>query len=129
MQKMKSVFLIGVVASMLFIGCSKNEPIIPIPEPPAVVIKDGLNYSPEAPDADKELTITFKAASSSALYGYAGNVYIHTGVIAEGTWIYVPAAWDQNLDKCKMTKISDNTWSITLSPSIRQWFASGETSV
>lgn len=129
MQKIKSLFLIGIVASALFAACSKSEPIIPIPEPPAVVIKDGLNYSSEAPDADKELTITFKAASSSELYGYAGNVYIHTGVIAEGTWMYVPAAWDQNLDKCKMTKVADNTWSVTLSPSIRQWFASGETSV
>ncbi|MFY9514899.1 MAG: alpha-amylase family glycosyl hydrolase, partial [Dysgonamonadaceae bacterium] len=56
-------------------------------------------------------------------------VYIHTGVVSEGQWLYVPAAWEQNLEKCKMTVIGPNTWSITLSPSIREWFGSGETPV
>lgn len=128
MQKNMRLFLLVLLASTLFSSCSADEPVIPIPERP-VVIKEGLNYSPTAPDADQALTITFKAAPSSALYGYTGQVYIHTGVIADGTWMYVPAAWDQNLERCKMTKVTDNTWSITFSPSIRQWFASGETSV
>lgn len=93
------------------------------------VSTEGLSYFPEAPDADKELKIVFKAAKSSALYGYTGDVYIHTGVISEGAWMYVPADWDQNLPKCKMNKDADNVWSITLSPSIRQWFGSGTTAI
>lgn len=119
-------WLIGFL--ILTASCGKDsEPVI---EPP-VEIKEGLNYSPEAPDADKELTITFKAASSSQLYGYAGDVYIHAGIVSEGTWLYVPSAWDQNLAKCKMTPVTDspNTWSIKLSPSVREWFGSGETPV
>lgn len=99
------------------------------PDDPSEGIQDGLNYSSESPDADQELTITFKAAKSSPLYGYKGEVYIHTGVIADGTWMFVPAAWDENISKCKMSKVEDNVWSITLAPSIRQWYNSGETSI
>jgi len=88
-------------------------------------IHDGLNYYPTSPNADQTLKITFKASSTSPLYGYSGDVYIHTGIVADGTWQYVPASWTTNLTKCKMTKESDNIWSITLSPSIRTWFSSG----
>ena len=92
-------------------------------------IYDGLNYSPSAPNADQPLKITFKAPSSSALYGYTGEVYIHIGVVSDGTWMYVPADWSTNLAKCKMTKEDTNIWSITLSSSIRSWFGSGTTPV
>ncbi len=92
-------------------------------------VADGLTYSPEAPDADSPLTITFKASSSSELNGYTGDVYAHIGVVSEGTWMYVPADWGVNTAKCKMTSAGNNVWSITLSPSIRQWFASGETAI
>lgn len=127
MKKITAALILLLLFSSTFISCSKNEDG-PIVTPP-VEIKDGLNYSSEAPNADAELTITFKAASSSALYNYAGDVYIHTGIIADGTWKYVPADWNTNIAKCKMTKLKDNIWNITLSPSIRQWYGSGETSI
>ena len=91
-------------------------------EPP-VVIKEGLNYSPTAPDADQELTITFKAGSTSALYNYVGDVYVHMGVIVDGSWKYVPAEWTEKyLKKCKMTKTADNVWRSSCLPTVRQWF-------
>lgn len=125
------ILLLSVGALSLF-ACS-SDPEIPMPEPPSpgATLKDGLNYSVESPDADQPLTITFKAATGSELNGYTGDVYIHTGVVVEGVWKYVPAEWTQNLDKCKMTPSTEtkNVWSITLSPSVRQWFASGETPV
>ena len=99
------------------------------PKPPQTEIKEGFNLTPIAPDADKELTVVFKAPKSSALYGYTGDVYAHTGVVTEGTWMYVPAAWDQNIAKCKMTKVEDNVWSIKYTPTVRQWFNSGETAI
>ncbi|WP_299234716.1 alpha-amylase family glycosyl hydrolase [uncultured Bacteroides sp.] len=92
-------------------------------------LKEGLTWSPENPDADSELTINFKAPVKSKLYGYMGDVYIHTGVITQGVWAFVPAEWNENIAKCKMTKKDDNCWSISLSPSIREWFASGETAI
>ncbi|MDR0962359.1 MAG: alpha-amylase [Mediterranea sp.] len=126
------LYLLGI---LFLAACSKNNAPLPEPEPepepqpPVVELKEGLNYSPETPDADAPLTITFKAAASSALYGYTGDVYIHTGVVSESTWLYIPADWNQNIAKCKMTRTDTDVWSITLSPSIRGWFASGETPV
>ena len=94
------------------------------------VAPDGLSWSPEKPDADQPITITFKATSKSGLYAYAGDVYVHIGIVSEGEWQYVPADWNKNIDKCKMTKAEEaNVWTLTLSPSIRQWFDSGETPV
>ena len=94
------------------------------------VAPEGLSYTPEKTDADQPLTLTFKANSKSALYGYTGEVYVHIGVVSDGDWQHVPAEWNQNIAKCKMNKTEENnTWSITLSPTIRQWFNSGETPV
>jgi 1,4-alpha-glucan branching enzyme len=112
---------------LLFLGaCSENREILmpppPDPQPPIEgVIKDGLSFSPEILEANKEATIVFKALKTSPLYNYTGEVYAHIGVV-EGEWLYVPADWNENIDKCKMKKEADNTWSITLSPSIREWF-------
>ena len=123
----------------LFVISCGEDPIVPPdvkpdpkpdPEVP-VTIGEGLTWTPATVDADKALTIWFKAPSSSKLNNYTGEVYVHIGVVSEGTWMYVPAAWDENIAKCKMTKVvaETNTWSITLSPTIRQWFGSGETPV
>jgi 1,4-alpha-glucan branching enzyme len=124
---MKNFYKILVLFLLILISCSKddNPPI----EPPETEIKDGINLIPTNPEADKELTIIFKAPKTSALYAEKGDVYIHAGVVSEGEWMHVPAAWDQNLEKCKMAVIEPNVWKITFSPSIRQWFNSGETPV
>lgn len=130
-----SVFQLSCVCVLLMglAACSDDNPVTPEPEPEPepepVEVPEGLSWIPEEPNADQELTIYFKAAASSALKGYTGEVYIHTGVVSEGTWLYVQAEWDENLDKCRMERIEDNTWSIKLQPSVRQWFGSGETSV
>lgn len=135
----KSLILLLLI---FFVACG-SEPEIIIPEKPDVddndnngnngddkpTYKVGFNLSPEKADADEKLTITFKAGTSSKLYGYSGDVYIHTGVVSEGVWQYFPADWNENISKCKMTKMEDNVWSIELGPSIRSWFDSGETPV
>ncbi|MEA5128218.1 MAG: alpha-amylase family glycosyl hydrolase [Proteiniphilum sp.] len=115
---------------LLTFSCGDDPAVTPEPEPPAS-IKAGLSWSLEEADADKELTIWFKAASGSPLYNYTGDVYIHTGVISEGEWQFVPAEWNENLSKCKMTKVEgeQSTWTIKLTPSIRQWYGSGKTAV
>jgi len=120
------------------LSCGEDPVVTPEPQPEPepepeqpVTIKEGISWDLMSPDADKELTIWFKAASSSKLYNYTGEVYAHIGVVSEGTWKYVPAEWDENIAKCRMSKVTDetNTWSIKLSPSIREWFASGDTPV
>jgi len=122
MKKLSSYFLVFILL-FIFISC-KEENIIP----PATIV-DGINFVPAAPDADGELTIIFKASSTSALYGHTGDVYVHIGVVTEGTWYFVPADWGQNIEKCKMTADGENVWKLKLSPTIRQWFVSGETAV
>ena len=90
----------------------------------------GLSFSPEEPDADQPLVITFKADNKSKLYGYKDDVYVHIGIIDEGEWMFVPADWNQNIEKCKMTVDKEGQqWSITLQPNIREWFNSGENPV
>lgn len=112
------------------LSCSSDPDIPPPPpKPTEPELKDGFNVNSETSDADKELTIVFKAAKSSPLYEYTGDVYVHTGVISEGAWMFVPAEWDKNIAKCKMTKVKDNVWSIKYSPTVRQWFGAGETAI
>ncbi|MDR0332058.1 MAG: alpha-amylase [Dysgonamonadaceae bacterium] len=114
---------------LILISCGKDPIIPPKPPEPPTEIPVGFSYNLETPDADKALTITFRAASTSELFNYTGEAYIHTGVIAEGVWLYVPADWDENIDKCRMTRIEPNIWRIELKPTIREWFGSGTTPV
>ena len=131
---------------LLFVLSCGDEPIEtpkPKPEPkpgteqggsdteePAA-LADWFSWEPAQPDADKELTIRFKAPKGSGLDGYSGTVYAHIGVVSEGVWKYVPAEWNENILKCAMNKIEGEqyAWGLTLSPSIREWFLSGETPI
>ena len=138
--KTVSTALTMLLISILFFSCG-DDPVVPPdkpdpqPEEPdteePAPLKDWFSWEPINPDADKELTIYFKAPSTSGLYKYTGDVYVHIGVISEGQWQDVPAEWNQNIPKCKMTPVKgeDYAWSITLSPSIREWFGSGEKAV
>ncbi|KAA6346865.1 alpha-amylase [termite gut metagenome] len=95
---------------------------MPDPRPPVEEIKDGLSFSPETFEANEEATIVFNASKTSALYNCTDEVYAYIGVVEGADWMFVPADWNENIAKCKMKKEADNTWSITLSPSIRNWF-------
>lgn len=119
---MKKNIILQLILCLIISSCTENNSDVKSED-----YIEGLTWLPENSDADSELTINFKAPIKSKLYGYTGDVYIHIGVITEGTWAFVPAEWNENISKCKMTKKDDNCWSISLSPSIREWFASGET--
>ena len=127
MKSTKHLFLLLLITALF--SCGK-DPVVAPPEPEKpTVIKDGISYSLETIDADKELTITFKATAASPLFNYTGDVYLYAGVISEGQWMYQPASWTDNNAKYKMTKVETNVWNIKLSPTVRQWFNSGTTAV
>ena len=81
----------------------------------------GFFTDPGMPDADKSCTIYYKAVDGDALYGHTGDVYVHTW-LRNGTSDSHGASWGTNTDKYKMTSLGDNTWSLTMEPSIREWF-------
>ena len=89
----------------------------------------GLTSFPEKPDADEAVTFYYKAEPGSELYG-AGDLYFYTGVWYDySDWRCVQADWGVNTDKCRMEKISDNIWKLTMSPTIREWYGSGSMAV
>lgn len=91
-----------------------------------IEVPDGISCSPEDANADKPATIYFKATSDSPLYGHTADVYAHIGIVDGDTWHCVPADWAVNIDKCKMASVDENTWALKLTPTIREWFDSGE---
>lgn len=132
MKKSRTVLTLLLISISLF-SCGEDPVIVPDkpkpeepkPEEPAM-LNDWYSWQPEKPDADEELTIFFKAPSSSELYNYTGEVYVHIGIVNEGVWQNVPADWDENISKCKMSPVEgeSNAWSIKLIPTIREWFES-----
>ena len=83
---------------------------------------------PEIPVDNQAVIITFDASQGSkGLIGYTGDVYAHTGVITSestgGTdWKYVKAGWSENKPECKLTSLGNNKFSLTISPSIRDYY-------
>lgn len=93
-------------------------------------LKVGLTTVPEHPDADAPVTFYYKADPSSELYNSGSDLYFYTGVwYDQSDWRHVQADWGVNTDKCKMEKLADNVWSLTMEPSIREWYGSGTTAV
>lgn len=90
----------------------------------------GLSWSPEKADADQALDIIYKETDSqAALYGCTDDIYVHIGTGTEDPWEHCITTWGKNDAKFKMTKVADNTWSLSLKPTIREWFNSGTLSL
>ncbi|MFA5326471.1 MAG: alpha-amylase family glycosyl hydrolase [Prolixibacteraceae bacterium] len=85
--------------------------------------------NPSIPTDNQAVTITFDATQGNkGLMGYTGDdVYAHTAVITDlsstGTnWRYKKADWKVNLPECKLTRTGTDTYELTMSPSIREWY-------
>lgn len=112
------------------------EPTDPVEPEKGEVSPDpssGISVDPSYPDADKPCVINFTPTASSPLASYKGDLYAHLGIIAaeddRSDWSFVPFEWGVNDDRCKFTKIADNSWELAISPSIREFFGSGETPI
>lgn len=97
-MKIQVIYLLLFSCVFWGLSCSDTESVA---QTAPVDVPEGLSFSSERPDADQPLTITFKAAKSSDLYGYKGDVYLHIGIVNEEAWLFVPAEWNENIDKCK----------------------------
>lgn len=74
------------------------------------------------------VVVTFDASKGTGgLKDFTGDIYAHTGVITsqssgDGDWKYVVADWGVNLPKAKLTRLSANSYTLTISPSVRQFY-------
>ena len=86
-----------------------------------------VTSDPAIPTDSKAVTITFYADKGNAgLKDYTGDVYAHTGVITDKStgssdWQYDPT-WGDNDAKYKMTRTADNTYTLDITPSIREYY-------
>jgi len=88
-----------------------------------------VTTEPVFPVASGPVVVTFNADKGDmGLKDYTGDdVYAHTGVITDQStgrsdWKYVIATWTTNIPKAKLTKVSANVYTLTISPSIREFY-------
>ena len=89
----------------------------------------GFFTDPAVPDADQPCTVFYRPAATDDFYGYTEDLYAHIW-LKDINGIDVPGCgttWGDNDPKYKFTNVGTNLWSLTLSPTIREWFGSGET--
>ena len=102
---------------LLFVTCSI-----------AIIDAQVITCNPAFPTASDEVVITFYADQGNmGLKDYTGDVYAHTGVITDKStsgsdWKYVIAPWSTNLPQAKMNRTSPNVYTLTISPSIKDFY-------
>jgi 1,4-alpha-glucan branching enzyme len=95
---------------------------------PFIGISQIISSEPALPNAEKALKIFYDATLGTAgLEDYTGDVYTHTGVLTSkssgGTdWRYVKTEWCENTPETKLTRVSENLYSLEISPSIREYY-------
>ncbi|MDA3821004.1 MAG: alpha-amylase family glycosyl hydrolase, partial [Bacteroidales bacterium] len=94
-----------------------------------------ITTEPALPLANTSVTIFYDATLGTAgLKDYTGDVYAHTGLITEKStgdtdWKYVKTDWGENTAATKLTRVSQNLYSLEFSPSIRDYYGVPETEV
>ena len=88
-----------------------------------------LAWTPEQPDADSPLVITYKPVPDSDLYDYNGDLYAYIGVVDGDFWRFTPADYNTNAEKARLNHVGDNTWTLELTPTVREWFEAGNSEV
>ncbi len=94
-----------------------------------------VTTDPPLPIVTESVTLFFDASKGTGgLKNYSGDVYAHIGVITSSStsssdWKYVKSNWGQNTADTKMTRVSANLYSLTLGPSIRQYFGAPESEI
>jgi 1,4-alpha-glucan branching enzyme len=86
-----------------------------------------VTSQPPFPLADGPVTIYFNAAmGNGGLVNYAGDIYIHTGVITTESvnstdWKYVKTEWGENTLETLMDSIDDNLYQLQIT-SIEEYY-------
>lgn len=95
---------------------------------PGMVSGQIIVTQPALPTDNIAVKVTFDATQGTAgLKDYTGDVYAHTGVITDKStsssdWKYVKTAWGTNTAETKLTRITTNTYELTISPDVRTYY-------
>jgi len=82
-----------------------------------------VTFDTPFPTPDQEVTLTFHADEGNrGLENCSCDVYLHTGVTPVGgdPWQYVQGDWGKAIPRLKMTRVSDNEYSFTMT--IRDYY-------
>ena len=87
--------------------------------------KEIFYTDPTFPNADEPCTIYFRPQESDEFHSQTGDLYAHIWLRTGGESAFGPE-WGDNDAKYKLTKVEGEAlWSMTLAPTIREWFGSG----
>lgn len=110
-------------------GTAKKLTVMVSQEKKAAPVREMLYTEPELADADQAATLYFYD-KNGIFNGYTGDLYAHIGVHVAGEWTFVKHEWNENFDECKFERAEETrTWKLELTPTIRDYFGSGETPV
>ena len=120
-------------ATISFSATGYKTVVVPVTQHPLDELVNpsatGLFSIPELPEPDSPCVLYYRADKNSPFYDYKKDMYAHIGIV-EAEWMCVQADWDKNTDKCKWQPCEEkNLWKLPIQPSIREWFASGDTPV
>ncbi|MDD3738401.1 MAG: alpha-amylase family glycosyl hydrolase [Lentimicrobiaceae bacterium] len=93
------------------------------------LLNSQIYVQPPLPTQQQGVEVIFDAKlGNKGLENYDGDVYAHTGVITNKSaspsdWKYVKASWGTNTPDCKLTKIGENLWKLTIQPDIRSYYS------
>jgi len=87
-------------------------------------IKAQVTTVPALPTQGAAVTVTFDA-TGTALEGYTGAVYAHTGVTIDGVgrWEHVIESWGNNSTQPQLTKIGTDLYELDITPSINEFYS------
>lgn len=87
-----------------------------------------ITTNPSIATSDQPVVVTFYAdRGTGGLKNFIGDVYAHTGVItnkstSDSDWRYAKANWQTNKPECKLTRVSANVYTLSVSPSVREFY-------
>ena len=92
---------------------------------PIVTTYPSYIYSDETEDI-----VILVNGNGTAIDGYTGDMYAHTGVITGNStsyndWQYTKAAWSTNIEECKLINRGNNIWQFTIKGGIRSFYGIG----
>ncbi len=77
---------------------------------------------PALPTAEESITVFFDA-TGTAIEGYDGDLYAHTGVNLESDeWQYVIGDWGENENQPQLTRLEEDFYQLEITPSVYDFY-------